>query len=252
MSKELAIEVKGLSLSYDRKRVLSNIFLKIEYGSICGLIGPNGAGKSSLFKALLGLIDYTAGSVSILGSDIKKVRTKVAYVPQKDEVDWHFPATVRDIVMMGRYPYKRIFQRLDKNDELIMMRSLEELGIVDLADRQIGALSGGQQQRVFIARAICQDPEIFLMDEPFVGVDITTEHKIVEIMKKKASEGKTVLVVHHDLSSVEEYFDKVILLNQRLICYGKVSEVFTRENISLTYAPQLKILHDVGLIDNQY
>ena len=172
-------------------------------------------------------------------------------MPQKDEVDWSFPATVMDIVMMGRYPHKRLLQRLNDEDKRIAEHALMELGILDLRNRQIGALSGGQQQRVFLARAICQGADVLFLDEPFVGVDITTESKIIEILKKQSLNGKTVLVVHHDLSTAEEYFDQVILLNQRLITYGPVSEVFTRENIALTYASQLQILQEIGIIDHE-
>ncbi len=248
---EVMINIKGLSVSYDRKRVLSNVFLKVESGYTYGLIGPNGAGKSTLFKSILGLIDPNSGDITVNGAAIDESLKKIAYIPQKDDVDWDFPATVRDVVTMGRYPHKKLLQRMNKEDKRITDESLEQLGIADLANRQIGTLSGGQQQRVFIARAICQEAEIFLMDEPFVGVDMTTEHKIVEIMKDLAKEGKTIMVVHHDLATADDYFDKVILLNQRLIAYGDTTEVFTRENIALTYAPQMKILQDIGLIDER-
>ena len=247
----MIIQVKGLSVSYDRKRVLSNIFLNIESGYIYGVVGPNGAGKSTLFKSILGIITPNSGEIKVMNGDVDEIRKKIAYIPQRDEVDWDFPATVWDIVSMGRFPHKKLLQRLNQEDKKITDEALDKLGILELAQRQIGALSGGQQQRVFIARAICQGAEIFFMDEPFVGVDMTTEHKIVEIMKELAQEGKTILVVHHDLSTVETYFDKVILLNQRLIKFGDVSQVFTKENIGLTYAPQMKILQEIGLIDER-
>jgi ABC-type Mn2+/Zn2+ transport system ATPase subunit len=163
-------------------------------------------------------------------------------------VDWHFPATVMDIVLMGRYPHKSIFQKISISDKEIAIEALEDVGIMQLRDRQIGTLSGGQQQRVFLARALCQEADIFFLDEPFVGVDITTEEKIIQILKKLASEGKTLLVVHHDLSTVEDYFDKVILLNQRLVAYGDTGTTFTQQNISKTYGPQLNILHKTGLV----
>ena len=245
------ISIKGLSVSYERKRVLSNIFLEIQQGNIYGVIGPNGAGKSTLFKTVLDIIKPNTGVISVFGEDIKDVRKKVAYVPQKDEVDWSFPATVMDIVQMGRYPHKKILQRLNQTDKNIALNALEELGIADLKDRQIGALSGGQQQRVFLARAICQEADLLFLDEPFVGVDITTENKIIEILKKLSQEGKTILVVHHDLATADDYFDQVILLNQRLITYGPTSKVFTRENVALTYASQLQILQEVGMIDHK-
>ncbi len=245
------ISIKGLSVSYERKRVLSNIFLEIQQGSIYGVIGPNGAGKSTLFKTVLDIIQPNTGLITVFGKDIKDVRKNVAYVPQKDEVDWSFPATVMDIVLMGRYPHKKILQRLNQADKDIALNALEELGISDLKDRQIGALSGGQQQRVFLARAICQGADLLFLDEPFVGVDITTENKIIEILKKLSREGKTILVVHHDLATADDYFDQVILLNQRLITYGPTAKVFTRENIALTYASQLQILQEVGMIDHK-
>ena len=178
------ISVKGLSVSFGRKRVLTNIYLEIEKGKIYGVIGPNGAGKSTLFKAILDLLEIDNGTVKIEGKSIDKVRKKVVYVPQKNDVDWQFPATVFDIVMMGRYPHKKVFQRLNKEDKAIAMQALEEVGMTAFKDRQIGELSGGQQQRVFIARALCQESDIFFLDEPFVGVDITTEDKIIQILKR--------------------------------------------------------------------
>lgn len=237
------ISVKGLSVSYDRKRVLTNIFLELQSGTICGVIGPNGAGKSTLFKGILDLIDINAGSIKIHGQDIDDVRARIAYVPQKDDVDWSFPATVSDIVLMGRYPHKKFFQSLNKRDYEIAEKAMIDLAIIDLKDRQIGQLSGGQQQRVFIARALAQEADIFLLDEPFVGVDMMTEEKIISLLQRLRDEGKTTLVVHHDLSTVEEYFDQVILLNQRLVAFGKTAETFTQENVSRTYGAQLNILH---------
>ncbi|MBT8191477.1 MAG: metal ABC transporter ATP-binding protein [Bacteroidia bacterium] len=248
MAEQIHILIKGLSVSYGNKRVLTNIHLDIDAGNVFGVIGPNGAGKSTLFKSILGLIDINAGSIEVLGDDIDDVRKQIAYVPQKDEVDWTFPATVEDIVLLGRYPYKKLLERITKEDRAIANDAMEQLGILNLAHRQIGRLSGGQQQRVFIARALCQQADIFFLDEPFVGVDITTEERIITILKDLATKGKSILVVHHDLSTVDQYFNKVILLNQRLIAAGKTSEVFTRDNISQAYGPQLTILHKTGLI----
>lgn len=242
------ISVKGLSVSYDRKRVLTNIYLDIEPGLIYGLIGPNGAGKSTLFKAILGLIETNSGKISIEGKPIEKERKRVVYVPQRDDVDWDFPATVYDIVLMGRYPHKRMFQRMDAHDHDVAMQAMEDLGIGNLKERQIGELSGGQQQRVFLARAMAQEAEVFLLDEPFVGVDVTTEDQIIKSLKRLAGEGKTLLVVHHDLATVKDYFDKVILLNQRMIAYGDTETTFTEENIAKAYRSQLPILHKTGLV----
>jgi len=204
-----AISVKGLSVSFDRKRVLTNIYLEVEAGKIYGVIGPNGAGKSTLFKAILGLLEVDNGSVKIEGKPIEKMRN--------------------DIILMGRYPHKKVFQRLNKEDKEIAMQALEEVGMTAFKDRQIGELSGGQQQRVFIARALCQESDIYFLDEPFVGVDMLTEAKIIQILKRLAQEGKTLLVVHHDLSTVRKYFDKVILLNQRMIAYGDTETVFKKD-----------------------
>lgn len=248
MTRQTHIKVNGLSVNYGNKRVLTNIHLDIYSGNVYGVIGPNGAGKSTLFKAILGLIEYNAGIIEVLGDEIEDVRKQIAYVPQKDEVDWSFPATVEDIVLMGRYPYKKIWQRISQEDRQIANDAMEQLKITNLADRQIGRLSGGQQQRVFIARALCQQAEVFFLDEPFVGVDITTEERIIEILKRLASENKTILVVHHDLSTVEQYFDKVILLNQRLIASGDTKAVFNQQHIAQAYGPQLTILHKTGMI----
>lgn len=246
---DVIIDVRGVSVSYEKKRVLTNIFLKIEKGGLYGVVGPNGAGKSTLFKSILGLIDTNSGEVEIMNRPIEEIRPRVAYVPQKDDVDWSFPATVLDVVIQGRYPYKKLTENISKEDRNLAIHALEELGIAQLADRQIGQLSGGQQQRVFIARALCQDADIIFLDEPFVGVDILTEEKIIQILKRLAAEGKTLLVVHHDLSTVENYFDKVILLNQRLIAYGDTAETFTQENMAKCYGPQLTILAKTGMFE---
>lgn len=237
------ISIKGLSVSYDRKTVLKNVYLDIEEGNIYGVLGQNGAGKSTLFKSILGLIPTDSGVVTINKQTIKEQRKNVVYIPQKEEIDWQFPATVLDVVLMGRYPHRGIFQRLTSQDKALAIQALKDMGIDFLKNRQIGELSGGQQQRVFLARALCQDAEIFLFDEPFVGVDITTEEKIVKMLKKLTQAGKTILVIHHDLSKVREYFNKVILLNQRLIAVGDTETTFVEENIAKAYGGQLTILH---------
>lgn len=243
---EPIINIKGLSVSYERKRVLTNIYLEIERGKMYAVVGPNGAGKSTFFNALLGLIEVNSGQILFEGKPIEEERKRVAYVPQRNDVDWSFPATVFDIVLMGRYPHKSVFTPLSKTDKEIALQALRELGIENLKDRQISELSGGQQQRTFIARALCQQAEIYFLDEPFVGVDIMTEEKIIQILKKLSQDGKTVLVVHHDLSTVEKYFDRVILLNQRLVAAGDIPTTFTSENISNTYGGQLLIMHNLS------
>ncbi|MCB0685430.1 MAG: metal ABC transporter ATP-binding protein [Saprospiraceae bacterium] len=246
---ERVISIKDLSVSYERKRVLTNIFLELERGHIYGVIGPNGAGKSTLFKALLGLIEVNTGTILIEGKPVEEMRKRLVYVPQKDEVDWQFPATVLDVVLQGRYPHKKIYQPLSRHDHRLAEEAMKNLSIVHLSNRQIGELSGGQQQRVFLARALCQQAEIFFLDEPFVGVDITTEERIVKILQSLAAEGKTILVIHHDLSNVEAYFDHIILINQRLIASGQTKTTFTPANIDATYRAQLPILHKTGLIE---
>jgi len=240
------IIVEGLSVSYDRKRVLSNVYLRVEEGKLIGVLGPNGAGKSTLFKSILGLIDNNSGTIKVYGGDISENRKRIAYVPQRDEVDWTFPATVKDIVLMGRFPSRTIWQRMDAVDHQKARAAMEELSILDLADRQIGALSGGQQQRVFLARALCQEADILMLDEPFVGVDITTEEHIIRVLRKLSHEGKTLLVVHHDLASVSAYFDQVILINQRLIAYGDTATTFVADNIAKTYGAPHTILLEAG------
>jgi ABC-type Mn2+/Zn2+ transport system ATPase subunit len=242
MKTESVVTIEGLSVSYDNRRVLTNIFLDIEPGHVYGVVGPNGAGKSTLFKSILGLTEISSGKIKIFGQDLKEVRLRTAYVPQKDDIDWTFPATVKDIVLMGRYPHKSLFQRLSKSDYELADQAMEELEIIDLQDRQIGLLSGGQQQRVFIARALCQQADLFFFDEPFVGVDITTEEKTIQIMKNLASQNKTLLVVHHDLITVPSYFSKLIMINQRLIAFGDTSAIFTNDNIAKCYGAQLTLL----------
>jgi ABC-type Mn2+/Zn2+ transport system ATPase subunit len=241
------ISVSGVTVAYGKKLVLANIFMDIKPGKIYGIIGPNGAGKSTLFNAILGLTEISSGSVNFFGDSLEKYRKQVVYLPQKSSIDWNFPATVLDIVLMGRYPHKRLFSRLNKKDRALAFQAMAQLDIEDLADRQIGELSGGQQQRVFLARALCQEAQIFFLDEPFVGVDATTEEKIISTLKDLCKTGKTILVVHHDLSTVKMYFDDIILLNQRLVAMGPTETYFTPDNIQQTYSSQSNILHQTGI-----
>ncbi len=243
MKESLPIKVESVSVSYHTTRVLTNIFLDIHPGRTYGLVGPNGAGKSTLFKAILNLIDVDAGSIKVFGEDVAQRPELIAYVPQKDDIDWDFPATVLDIVKMGRYPFKSLFQRFNQKDKEYTSNAMKKMGIEALQNRQIGQLSGGQQQRVFLARALCQDAKIFLLDEPFVGVDATTEETIVQTLKELREMGRTAIVVHHDINTLEAYFDHIILLNQRIIAYGPTEEVLTPENMSIAYGPQLNILN---------
>jgi len=238
------IEIQNLSVVYGRKRVLSNITLSLESGKLYGLLGPNGAGKSTLFKSILGLVKPDSGKILINNQPITQVRKKIAYIPQKEDIDWTFPATVLDIVLTGRLPHKSKFNTYNQNDVKKVLDALSIMGMEEFIDRQIGELSGGQQQRVFIARALCQDAEILLFDEPFVGVDVTTEEKIVQVIKNLAADKKTIIIIHHDLTKVKDYFSHVMMVNQRLIAFGETEAVFTEENIQKTYSGKLDILQE--------
>lgn len=196
---QAAIEVKNLNVSYGKNKVLDDIFLQIPLNSRTAIIGANGAGKSTFIKAVLGLIKKDKGEVKILGKTIKNAKNDIAYVPQKDSVNWNFPATVYDVVMMGRYPYMKTFGKANKKDDDIVENSLVEMGISDLKDRQINNLSGGQKQRVFLARALAQDVSLYILDEPLTGVDIKTEDIIADEFKKLQDLGKTILAVHHNI-----------------------------------------------------
>ncbi|MDX2197193.1 MAG: zinc ABC transporter substrate-binding protein [Cytophagales bacterium] len=238
------IEVKNLTVSYEKKTVLSNINFTLQSGGIFGLLGPNGAGKSTLFKSILGLIKPDTGDVIINGLAVEDIRPMIAYIPQKEEIDWTFPASVYDIVLTGRLPHKQKYQTYNKDDKLKAHDAIQKMGLEEYEFRQIGDLSGGQQQRVFIARALCQEAELLFFDEPFVGVDITTEEKIIQMIKKMAQNHKTIIMIHHDLSKVKEYFDKVIMVNQSLIAYGDTDITFTQNNIAKTYRGKLSILQE--------
>jgi iron/zinc/copper transport system ATP-binding protein len=231
----LAIEVKNLTCSYQGNVALNDINFSINEGNLVGIIGPNGAGKSTLLKAMLNLIKKDTGEIRILGRSIREMKTKVAYVPQRSDIDWDFPITVLDTVLLGTYPNLGLFKRPKKEDKLWALACLKQVGIESYCNRQIGELSGGQQQRVFLARALAQKAEMYFLDEPFVGVDITSEETIISVLKQLRNDGKTVVVVHHDLSKAADYFDELILLNKELIEYGTVAEVFEPEVISRAY-----------------
>jgi ABC-type Mn2+/Zn2+ transport system ATPase subunit len=248
LASQHTIQVEGLNVSYDRKRVLSAVYLTLDPGNVYGLLGPNGAGKSTLFKAILELIDIDTGRILIKGGSVLDIRKEVVYVPQRDDVDFSFPATVYDVVRMGRFPHVHWLRRFGKSDQLAVDEALEKLGIAHLRERQIGQLSGGQQQRVFLARALAQEADIWFLDEPFVGVDATTEGNIMELLHSLADEGKTIVVIHHDLSTVESYFDKVILLNQRIVAFGDTKEIFNEQRIAETFGSQTAIQHRTNLL----
>ncbi|MFD2670691.1 metal ABC transporter ATP-binding protein [Marinicrinis sediminis] len=238
------LSVKNISVAYQKKPVLRDVSFQIPEGKLIGIIGPNGAGKSTLIKAILGLIPKLAGDVNIYGQPYKQQRKMVGYVPQRESVDWDFPTNALDVVMMGRYGHLGWFKRPGKKEKEMAMNALEKVGMESYADRQISQLSGGQQQRIFLARALAQDARLYFMDEPFVGVDAATEKAIISLLNELKNQGKTVLVVHHDLATVEEYFDWVMLLNEKLIEIGPTEDVFTKELLKETYGGKLAILDD--------
>ncbi len=232
-SKQNAVEVKGLTVAYDSNRVLSNVDLVLPRGMLTAVMGPNGAGKTTLLKAMLGLIPKLTGSIDFPDIDGKKAC--IGYVPQCENIDWDFPVSVLDVVLMGCYGRLGYIKRPKKSDKDFAMEMLKKTGMEKFANRQISQLSGGQQQRTFIARALAQRADLYLMDEPFKGVDADTEKSIIELLKELRSGGKTVVAVHHDLSTVKDYFDWVTLINSRVVANGEVKKVFTDQNLNLTY-----------------
>jgi manganese transport system ATP-binding protein len=233
-----ALNVSNLWVSFQGKHVVQNVSFRLGKGQMLGIIGPNGAGKSTLLKAVLGLLPINKGRVRIFDSPIKNVRKSIAYVPQRNEIDWNFPITVLDVVLMGTYPSLGWMKKTNKKHREWALHRLTKVGMEDYTDQQIGELSGGQQQRVFLARALAQEAEIFFLDEPFVGIDVTSEGMIVEILKELCSQGKTIAIVHHDLSKAEAYFDDLLLLNKHLIRYGNVLEVLDPAVLSKAYVHQ--------------
>ena len=237
-----AIEVNDLTVAYREKPVLWDVDLEVPAGVLMAIVGPNGAGKSTLIKAALGLVRAAAGQVLVHGRPYAEQRRLVAYVPQRGSVDWDFPTSVLDVVMMGCYGALGWLRRPGRREREAAMAALRQVGMEDFAARQISQLSGGQQQRVFLARALVQDARLYLMDEPFQGVDAKTERAIVTVLQELRAQGKTVVVVHHDLETVPEYFDWVLLLNVRRVASGPVDEVFTDENLRLTYGGRVPFL----------
>ncbi|MFT3984660.1 MAG: metal ABC transporter ATP-binding protein [Lachnospiraceae bacterium] len=242
-----AVEVEDLTVSYDAKPVLWDIDLKIPKGKLMAVVGPNGAGKTTLIKAMLGLLKPVTGEVRFMGSssDLRSQKNRIGYVPQSGSVDWDFPATVQDVVLMGCYGKLGWIRRPRKADIELTKQTLAKVGMQDYASRQISQLSGGQQQRVFLARALAQEAEVYFMDEPFKGVDAQTERAIVELLKELREQGKTVVVVHHDLQTVPDYFDWVTLINLRIVASGPVKEVFHEENLKKTYHSSGALLRSV-------
>lgn len=241
-----AIDLKNVTVSYDKRPVLRGVSLSIESGQLVGLIGPNGSGKTTLLKAIMGLVPLDNGRVFLYDKTLDVNRRLMAYIPQKESVDWDYPVVVSDVVMMGRYGHLGWIRRPGKRDYEIAVKALEQVEMSPYADRQIGQLSGGQQQRVFLARALAQEAQILLLDEPFAGVDAATERAIFSLMTKLKDEGKTLLVVNHDLSNNNiKNFNSLILLNQRLVAYGPTAQVFTPELLRKAYGGRLTMLQQV-------
>jgi manganese/zinc/iron transport system ATP- binding protein len=232
---EHALAVEDLTVAYGERPALWDVDLEVPAGTLMAIVGPNGAGKTTLIRAVLGLLKPAAGSVRVFGRPYDEQRRLVAYVPQRGSVDWDFPTDVLDVVTMGRYGSLGWLRRPGRRDQEAALMALDHVGLLHLAGRQIGQLSGGQQQRVFLARALVQDAQVYLMDEPFQGVDATSERAIVTLLQELRLQGRTVVAVHHDLQTVAEYFDSVTLLNVRRIASGPVDEVFTEENLRATY-----------------
>ncbi|MBY6054718.1 metal ABC transporter ATP-binding protein [Cytobacillus firmus] len=242
-----AISIQDLHVSYFGNEAVTGVSLSVNTGNLVGIIGPNGAGKSTFLKAMLNLIPKDKGAVTVLGKPITEVRKSIAYVPQRNDIDWDFPITVLDAVLIGTYPHLKLFRRPKKKDKEWAMECLQRVGMQEFSKRQIGELSGGQQQRVFLARALAQKADLFFLDEPFVGVDVSSEETIVNILKELCRQGKTVIVVHHDLSKANDYFNQLILLNKELISFGTVEEVFKPDVIAKAYQGQFAFMNEIGV-----
>ena len=234
------LQVEELNASYRKQQVLNHVSFEVHSGSLTSIVGPNGAGKSTLLKVMLELHPKLSGHVSFFGSTLNKMKTRIGYVPQRGSVDWDFPTHALDVVMMGLYGQIGWLKRPKRHHKEMAMESLDAMGMADYADRQISQLSGGQQQRVFLARALVQNADLYFMDEPLAGVDAATERAIMDTLKKLKMAGKTVMVVHHDLQTVEDYFDHVLLLNRTVIAHGRTEDVFTKDNVARTYGGALR------------
>jgi manganese/zinc/iron transport system ATP- binding protein len=245
-SPDSPLSIHDMTVAYHRKPVLWDVDLDVPPGKLVGIVGPNGAGKSTLIKAVMDLIPRTSGRVRIFGQPYRQQRHRVGYVPQRESVDWDFPVSALDVVTMGRYGRIGWFKPVRRRHREFARHALERVGIADLAHRQISQLSGGQQQRTFLARALVQEADLYLMDEPFAAVDAATEKAIVRLLQDLRSAGKTCLVVHHDLQTVPEYFDHLILLNMRVVAHGPTVDVFTQENLHKTYGGRLTLLSEAA------
>ena len=240
------LEFHDVTVAYGRRPVLWNVDLTVPGACLFGIIGPNGAGKSTLLKAALGLVPLAGGEVRILGAPLEQVRSRVGYVPQRESVDWDFPVTVTDVVLMGTYARLGWLRRPGPRERSLAAECLDRVGLADVADRQIGRLSGGQQQRVFLARALAQQADVYFLDEPMAGVDARSQERIFRVLSELRAEGRLVVIVHHDLRSVAEWFDAVALIDMRLVATGPVAEVLTPENLRRTYAGRLDLLDEIG------
>ncbi len=240
------LRVEGLTAAYRDEPVLWDVSFEVPQGELIAVVGPNGAGKTTLLKVVMGLMEPAAGRALVYGKPFEKARQWVGYVPQRGSVDWDFPTSALDVAQMGLYGKLGWFRRPGRKEREKAMECLEKVGIAHLADRQISQLSGGQQQRVFLARALAQDARLYLTDEPFAAVDYKTERAIVALLRELKAQGSTVIVVHHDLATVPDYFDRVVILNKRLVAEGPVSEVFTKENVSEAYGGAVGFLAGSG------
>lgn len=240
------LSIHDLTVAYDRKPVLWDVDLDVPTGKLVGIVGPNGAGKSTLIKAVLQLVPTLAGEIRVFGQPYEDQRSRVGYVPQRESVDWDFPISAVDVVAMGLYGRIGWLRPVRASHRKKALEALDRVGLADFAQRQISQLSGGQQQRVFLARALVQDADLYLMDEPFAAVDAATEAAIVDILKGLRDAGKTALVVHHDLQTVADYFDHVILINGRIIAHGPTDTTFTPPNLHTTYGGKLSLLEEVA------
>lgn len=240
----VSVEIHDVTVAYHRRPVLWDVDVSLPSGQLIAIVGPNGAGKSTLLKAALGLVPLSSGRIDVLGRPLKQARRLIGYVPQRETVDWDFPVNALDVVLMGRYGKLGWLRRPGAADRRAALECLRQVGMQDYSTRQISQLSGGQQQRVFLARALAQEAELYFMDEPFAGVDAATEHAIVKVLQELRSTGKTVVAVHHDLQTVSEYFDHVVLLNMRLVAAGPVARVMTSENLQKTYGGRLTLLDE--------
>lgn len=240
------IQIHDMTIAYHKKPVLWDVDLDVPEGVLVGIIGPNGAGKSTMIKAVMDLVPKASGWVKIYDRPYDQMRSAIGYVPQRESVDWDFPINALDVVLMGRYGHVGWMRRPGAEDKRIAREALEKVGMGEFAERQISQLSGGQQQRVFLARALAQESDLYLMDEPFAGVDAATESSIISLLHELRKQGKTILVVHHDLPTARNYFDMLVLLNMRLVDFGPTEEVFTYDKLQKTYGGRLTILSEVA------